>query len=100
MSAGHGKTAAFDLDELVSTTPDRIEVRGAFTELSEALPEAPRLLVAVSEGSDRLPAVSLSGAPAAGCPWRAEFAWSVPLFLFDSERLENRLARIREALDD
>jgi hypothetical protein len=96
MAPGPGKTrsspmrSGFELHELEWTAPDRLQVTGEFTGSATLPAEAPVLVVRGAEGTHRLPAVpeSLSGAPAEGRRWRAEFAWEVAPIPFDAAVLE------------
>src|SRR5687767_12953905 len=96
MASGPGKTRSlpkrrgFELHELEWTAPDRLQVTGEFTGRASLPAEVPVLVVRGAEGSHRLPAVpeSLSGVPAEGRLWRAEFAWEVAPTPFDTALLE------------
>jgi chromosome segregation protein len=80
----------FELHALEWTAPDRLQVTGEFTSTPTLPAEEPVLAVRGAEGTHRLPAVpeSLSGAPAEGGLWRAEFAWEVAPAPFDAAVLE------------
>jgi hypothetical protein len=96
MAIGRRKTApspvqgTFELHGLEWTAPDRIEVNGAFARLEVQTDEPPVLVVHGADASERLRAVpeTVSGAPAEGQPWRAEFAWDTAPFPFEAAALE------------
>jgi hypothetical protein len=96
MAIGRRKTApppvqgTFELQGLEWTAPDRIEVNGAFARLDVGTEEPPVLVVHGADASQRLRSVpeTVSGAPAEGQPWRAEFAWDTAPFPFEAAALE------------
>jgi hypothetical protein len=96
MASGQGKTGSlprrggFELHELEWTAPDRLQVAGEFSGHAMLPAELPVLVVSGAEGTHRLPAVpeSVSGAPAEGQLWSAEFAWEVAPTPFDTAVLQ------------
>jgi len=71
---------SFELDEFTWRGPDRLQLSGTFVGLRDAPAEPPVLELSGPHETQRLPAVdgTVSGPPADGEAWSAEFAWQEP----------------------
>jgi hypothetical protein len=82
--------ARFELERFAWGAPDRLQLSGRFTGLSDVSADAPVLVVHGPERMHRLQALpdSLSGSLEDGSMWSAEFAWQEPPVAFDAATLE------------
>jgi ketosteroid isomerase-like protein len=83
--------AIFALERFAWDAPDRLEVSGWFSGMpADARPTAPVLVVRGTDGTHRLPAVSMgaSSLPEEGRHWEASFAWQEPPAPFDLAELD------------
>jgi hypothetical protein len=81
----------FALERFAWDAPDRLEVSGWFSGLpADARPTAPVLVVRGTDGTHRLPAVSMGAStpPEEGRRWEAAFAWQEPPAPFDVAELQ------------
>lgn len=71
---------SFELDQFMWRGPDRLQLSGTFVGLRDAPAEPPVLELSGPHETQRLPAVdgTVSGPPADGQAWSAEFAWQEP----------------------
>jgi hypothetical protein len=83
-----GDRPTFSLERFGWGAPDRLEVAGTFSGLSEAHTAEPVLAVHAQDGTHRLPAISELRPPIDGARWTASFAWMEPPVAFEHARLE------------
>lgn len=77
----------FDLERFEWAAPDRLQVAGTFSGLTDAQ-GSPALVLRGAERTHRLSAVGDARPPADGEPWMATFAWREPPEPFESAELQ------------
>jgi hypothetical protein len=83
------KGPSFVVERFGWGAPDRLEVVGTFTGLTEDTSGGAVLTVVGDDGPHRLPAIGAAeDQPADGSRWEAEFAWLEAPVAFDHARLE------------
>jgi hypothetical protein len=75
----------FELEQFTWGAPDRFQLSGTFVGMRDVPLDPPVLVLSSPDQTHRLPAVdgTVSGSPADGRPWSAEFAWQQPPVPFD-----------------